>query len=376
MALSEKPASQKETEKIGIINHWMVNNYGALFLAYALERKIRELGYDAETISWLPDEVRCPWKPSMIQKTGLLHYVLRLGYFTVFVLPRKGSFSGFRSLMNTSKEHYTDDTIKEIANHYSKIIVGGDQLWNCKINYFNENNFLPFISEKERKLVYAASLAQDTMREGFEEEFKRLASGFGYITTRENRATEIIEEITGLDAPRVADPAFLLTADEWSQLAMRSRSGSKKKYVFVYQVQSDPIVAEFAEKIAKEKQLKVVYCPFPLKKWISCKRKPYMPPEEWLDCIKNAEYVITDAYHGLVFAIIFNRQFAVEISEYGKDTHSRITNLLHLTGLENRLFSAEKFVDMDERIDFDSVNRFIEKDRNEAVTHIHTMLQL
>lgn len=47
--------------KIGIINHWMVNNYGVLYLAYALERKIREMGYDVETISWLPDEVRRPW---------------------------------------------------------------------------------------------------------------------------------------------------------------------------------------------------------------------------------------------------------------------------------------------------------------------------
>lgn len=54
--------------KIGIINHWMVNNYGALYLAYALERKIREMGYDVETISWLPDEVRRPWQLSMAKK--------------------------------------------------------------------------------------------------------------------------------------------------------------------------------------------------------------------------------------------------------------------------------------------------------------------
>ena len=59
-------------KKVGIFNHWSVNNYGALFLAYALERKLLELGYDAETIDYLPDEVAKPWKLSMVKKIGIL----------------------------------------------------------------------------------------------------------------------------------------------------------------------------------------------------------------------------------------------------------------------------------------------------------------
>ena len=87
-------------------------------------------------------------------------------------------------------------------------MIGGDQLWNCKINYFHINHFLPFIQEKERKSVYAASLSQDKMREGFEDTFRELAEGFGYITAREQRAVEIIEELTHREVDRVTDPAF------------------------------------------------------------------------------------------------------------------------------------------------------------------------
>ncbi|HIZ55601.1 MAG TPA: polysaccharide pyruvyl transferase family protein [Firmicutes bacterium] len=361
-------------KRIGIINHWMVNNYGALLLAYALERKLRELGYNVETISWLPDEVKKPWKLSMIKKTGLIHYLLRLGYFSVFVLPRERSFSHFRSLMSTSKEKYSDTTLPNISQKYDKIIIGGDQLWNCKINYFNINNFLPFIHERNRKVVYAASLAQDEMRKGFREEFRQLAMGFGYITTRERRGKEIIEEITGLSAPRVADPAFLLTADDWAELAIEPKE--KEKYIFVYQVQYDAVVTQFAQKIAKEKGLKVIYCPFPIKKQISCVRKPYLTPEEWLGYIKNAEYIFTDAFHGLVFSIIFNKQFAVEISEYGKDTHSRITNLLELLGLEDRLFSENHYFNIDNVIDYEMINNYIIKDREQSIKHINMMLQI
>lgn len=362
--------------KIGIINHWMGNNYGVPLLSYALLKKTQELGYDAEMVSWLPDEVRHPWKVSMIKKTGLIHYILRLGYFSVFIMPRHFGFSRFRKKLKSGTKQYTDATFPEIANDYDKIIVGGDQMWNCKINYFNENNFLPFIKEKERKVVYAASLAQDNMREGFEDEFRRLASGFGYITTRERRAKEIIEEITGLQAPRVADSAFLMTAEEWSNVAEEVKAAKDQKYIFVYQVQQDKVVAKLAEKVAKEKGLKVIYCPFPLKKQISCIRKPYMSPEKWLYCVKNAEYVITDAFHGLVFAIIFNRKFAVEISAYGKDVHSRITNLLELFGLENRLFSKIEDIDIDAPIDYNRVNEIIAEDRENAMTHLKAMLEL
>ena len=146
------------------MNHWMVNNYGALFLAYALEKAIMELGYQVETISYLQDEVRRPWKFSMIKKVGLITYLMRLGYFLVFILPRERSFRHIRNQMKTSAKVYTDRTAAQIGEDYEKVMIGGDQLWNCKINYFHINHFLPFIQEKERKSVYAASLSQDKMR--------------------------------------------------------------------------------------------------------------------------------------------------------------------------------------------------------------------
>ena len=361
--------------KIGIINHWMVNNYGALYLAYALERKIREMGYDVETISWLPDEVRRPWQLSMAKKTGLLHYLLRLGYFLVFILPRQWSFRKFRSMMHASKRKYTDASLPEIKNIYDKIVIGGDQLWNCKVNYYNENNFLPFVEEKEKKVVYAASLSQDFIREDFKSTFRELAEGFSYVTSREQRAKELIEETTTLKAPRVADPAFLLSAEEWGALA-KDPPEKGEDYVFVYQVQSDVLVSRFAEELARKYQCKIIYCPFPLKKQIHCRRHPYLSPEQWLGYVKHARFVVTDAFHGTVFSIIFNRNFFSEISEYGKDTGSRITNILEVFSLEKRLLTdanARNLIDAP-FIEYAPINEKILKERSEAEQHIRNML--
>jgi predicted transcriptional regulator len=275
--------------------------------------------------------------------------------------------------MNRSKEKYTDNTLFRIDTKYDKIVIGGDQLWNCKVNYYNENNFLPFVSDTRKKVVYAASLAQDNMREDFVSKFKELSENFSYVTTREKRATEIIEEITNLKAPRVADPAFLLTSKEWEEIAQEDKK-TEGDYVFVYQVQSDVELINFAQKLAKDKKCKIIYCPFPLKKQIKCKKRPYISPERWLGYMKNAKYVVTDAFHGTVFSIIFNRLFFVQISSYGKDTGSRITNILEVFSLQDRLLIGEKSDYINQSIDYNKVNKIIELERESSMKHLSNML--
>ncbi len=364
-----KTANKK---RVGIINHWMVNNYGALLLAYGLEKKIADMGYDVESITYLPDEVRRPWKLSIAKKIGFITYLLRLGYFSVFILPRQKGFSHMRRSMNTSKQEYSDSTICEIDKVYDKVVIGGDQLWNTKVNYYNENNFLPFIQDSSKKIVYAASIAQETVRPDIREDFITYARSFSYVTSREKHTQNLIEELAGVPAPRVADPAFLLDAGAWAELAEKD-SKAPSKFVFVYQVQSDKVLINFAKNLARQIGAKVIFCPFPLKKQIGCKRKPYISPEQWLWYVQHAEYVVTDAFHGTVFSIIFNTPFFVEISEYGKDTASRITNILEVFGLEERLFSTEKLPVLKD-IDYAKVNKIISQERIEAVEHLRQML--
>ena len=82
---------------------------------------------------------------------------------------------------------------------------------------------------------------------------------------------------------------------------------------------------------------------------------------EWLGNIKNAEFVVTDSFHGCVFCIIFNTPFACILNEErGKD---RFTSLLKQFGLESRLLNSQ-FIDTD--IDWVSVNKKIHKLQDEA----------
>jgi hypothetical protein len=361
--------------KVGILNIWQVNNYGAFFLAYALEKVISRMGYEAVTVAWSPDEVRWPWKPSMIKKIGLKAYIMRLGFFMLYYLPRQLAFRNIRKKLITTKKRYNDKTVCDIADIFDKIVVGGDQLWSTKPTMYNTNYFLPWILEKEKKVCYAASIAQPDIREEIRDEFVRNVRNFGYVTSREDWSKKLIKRYSTVDAPRVCDPIFLISPEQWRSLQIPDERLANKKFIFVYQIEITLSMIELAEKLSEDTGYEVIYCPFPLKKQIKCRRKPYISPERWLWYVDKAKYVITDSFHGLAFSICLNTPFFSQIALYNAPTSSRITNILDVYSLQNRLVNNDNNYSK-ESIDWKKVNETTTSEKNNSMEHLKKMLEM
>lgn len=79
-----------------------------------------------------------------------------------------------------------------------------------------------------------------------------------------------------------------------------------------------------------------------------------MPVEQWLRSFDDAEFVLTDSFHGCVFSIIFRKQFlAIGNKERGL---SRFHSLLTLFSLQDRLFlSPDEYKSNLSSIDYDQV---------------------
>ena len=63
----------------------------------------------------------------------------------------------------------------------------------------------------------------------------------------------------------------------------------------------------------------------------------YPSIQEWLASFAQADFVVTDSFHGTVFSIIFNKPFVV-LPNKGRGV-ARFESLLKVVGLENRIFS-------------------------------------
>ena len=76
----------------------------------------------------------------------------------------------------------------------------------------------------------------------------------------------------------------------------------------------------------------------------------YPSVTKWLRAFVDADFVITDSFHGCVFSIIFNKPF-VAIGNKGRGL-ARFESLLKMFGLEDRLNSSQ----LTTEIDWESVN--------------------
>jgi hypothetical protein len=106
----------------------------------------------------------------------------------------------------------------------------------------------------------------------------------------------------------------------------------------VYKITKADKLLTFAKKLSQKTGLPIVYIPNDLKSGSVGKLKLDVGVEEWLGYIKNAEYVVTNSFHGTVFSILFERKFFAEMSKKVNPSTSRLNSLLKMFGLENRTF--------------------------------------
>lgn len=151
----------------------------------------------------------------------------------------------------------------------------------------------------------------------------------------------------------------------------------KENYLFVYlpyNIKDKDIVYRSVRKIAKAKNQKVIsYSDNVFKDQYADKTIYFVNPGDVLSLIYHADYVVTNSFHGTAFSINLNKQFWVYMpSKFS----TRITSILDLCGLNNRLLDEEiTEIQMDESISYDKPNAVLQQERNVAYNFLTTALQ-
>ena len=233
------------------------------------------------------------------------------------------------------------DSYTEIApGDYDAFVVGSDQVWRPK--YFGriEDAFLDFTSLWDvRRVTYAASFGTDHLEYEFEQLYKcsSLLSTFDAVSVREASAVQMCDEwFDREDAVHVLDPVMLLTAEHYAHLAELSSERPCKGKILSYVLDPDNSKKYILDRVegwlAKESHN--AYVPdrdrnIPLEKRI-------VPSiRQWLSCFADAEFVVTDSFHGCVLSVLFHKPF-IALANPGRGM-SRILSLLESLGLDDRI---------------------------------------
>lgn len=262
---------------------------------------------------------------------------------------------------------------KEIFDtiHPDAFVVGSDQVWapacNVPISYLG-NMFLDFAPDfKGKRVAYAASFGSGewTYPPEWEAKCRVLAKKFDAISVREDSGVKLCKEHFGVDATHVLDPTLLLTRADYEKLLTWPAKQTNKLFAYVLDTSAEKVA--FIHRIADKLGLELII------KGANDDLKWEDSIEGWLSDIRDSAMVVTDSFHGSVFAIHFHRPFlSIVNNKRGAD---RFTSLLGKLGLADRLVNDTKDDDsFDGKIDWVSVDLKLCRERSLSMNFLMNAL--
>ncbi|MDM1450400.1 polysaccharide pyruvyl transferase family protein [Myroides odoratimimus] len=346
-----------EKRKVGILTMPIKENYGGIIQAAALYFFLKEKNFEPYIIMKKYDESKVKRALRYLLSHNLFYKLYDYKALTqrekqnLFLEEFISDFFSNVTQVSYDKEEYLD-SIKGLE----AIIVGSDQVW--RYNYIGSNYpyyFLDYLPSNITKIAYAASFGTGKW-EGDSASIlhiRQLLKTFKGISVRENSGIDLCLRTFEFDkALHVLDPTFLPNVDFYNDL-IDVKKITKKVGFFSYVLDKSGYIDEILSFI--EEEIGATRCVIELTNY-GCDVKPSI--EEWLYHFREADFIVTDSFHGMVFSIIFNKQFVcVGNSSRGLD---RFYSLLELLNLEDRLVSTfnVKVIRelLDNKIDYIDVN--------------------
>jgi hypothetical protein len=250
--------------------------------------------------------------------------------------------------------------------------------------YVNPLYYLRFCG-KEKRIAYAPSFGRDAVPEYNVRIIKKYLGGFGNISVRERHGAKIIKQLTGRDVPVVLDPVLLIRPESWRQFCGNIKTGRRNKFVLVFFLDiPDAAVMELLDScidMYRGRKYDVVFISpetgfFKNHFTGPALYYPGLGPVDFLREISTADIVLTDSYHGLLFALNFNRNFWIFERNYGKghNLSSRILSMLEYLPLVDRYITGGGAKNWDAPIDFSPVNKRIEERRAYSLNYLENCL--
>lgn len=295
--------------KIGIITWFLYNNYGSKLQAIALQRYLRNLGHDVWLINFPPPKPAKFRRRVKFLDRALNSVTIRIArrvYHGALTERSERLEHAMQTYCNLTEPIGNDADFIRICNRFDLLIAGSDQIWNP--NFYHPYYYAAFPDIKPRKVSYAPSLGIQEIPKEKQEPMRKAIETFSYVTVREKAGALLLEKLLGYRPQTALDPTMLLTKKDWMELlGLQAKEG--QKYALCYFLTDNRTHWHTAAQFAKEKRLELRIIPYMGLSYF-CKGKKYMDAGVWefLDLILNAEYVLTDSFHGTVFSLLFQKE--------------------------------------------------------------------
>jgi len=388
-------------KKVGIVSCYFQHNYGSMLQALATQMVLDKLNYKNETIniSGFNHEIgkakllyfakASLTSDILLSKFGMAKNVLikklSKNEYAVMSKVRAEKFDAFSKKCFRLSPKY--ESKEELGNNcedrYSSVLVGSDQLWlpgNIAADYYTLN----FVPKTVNTIAYATSFGQSSLPKDSAQKAEIFLKKIRHIGVREESGQKLVKEIANRNVPVVCDPTLLFTGEEWLS-TQKEEPIIEEKYILCYFLGNNPPHREFAKRLREATGCKIVALTH-LDEFVKSDEgyaddTPYdVDPADFLNLIRNAQYVCTDSFHCSVFSMLYKKTFFT-FRRYARktksSTNSRLDTLFRLAGVTGRVLEGTENIQkcLCMEIDYDHVHMNLAKIREKSYQYLQRALK-
>lgn len=381
-------------KKIGLLLA-LGTNYGALLQSYATQQIIKKMGYETSIIMYRRDKLdlfrhgitgiifliisklRGDDNKKPIQQLDELHKENKRRRTDVQKRFIKERFTDIIYFTNHSK-------LVDYASSLDAVVLGSDQSWLPHSMIGSKGSF-EFVPKGVRRVSYATSLGVSEYPKYCWSQARKVWKKMDYISVREEQGKKIIQEICGnIPVQVVCDPTYLFTKEEWGEF-IPVKLLEEEKYILCYFLGNDKRLFDLARRFSRLKGLKLLSI---LTCEVASEGDDSFPdrlitgatPEDFVNYIRGAEYILTDSFHGLAFSVINEKQFYLFYPQrdyLAQSRNSRLDNIIKMWGLEDRLITENDIDWVPNKvcdIDYELVTQKVHSKRDESIEYLKNAL--
>lgn len=384
-------------KKIGLCVCYDTYNFGSQLQVLATIKKIEELGYKSEIIIYkkrLSLKFLLQTLPRFFNSyfvKGKLNSLLKKKKLSKYpnikreITIRNNRFEKFikENFTNLSSPYLGwEELVDKANNNYDIFLCGSDQLW-LPSNLGSHFYTLEFAAKDKVKISYATSFGVSNIPWYQNINTKNYLNKFTFLSTREKAGAEIIKKLSNKIAKVVCDPTLLLNKDEWEEI-IPNKKVIAEKYIFCYFLGTNMKHREIAKELSQKTKLKIVTIPFLddfHKEDVNFGDEKLfdIDSKDFVNLIRNAEYILTDSFHGSIFSIINHKKFMIFnrfLDQSKNSRNSRIDNLCNLLELSSRRYKKDIYESIEEKIDYEKVDKLLNILRTDSFLWLENALKM
>jgi hypothetical protein len=313
-------------KKVGVLTFHKCINYGSYWQARCLVESLRRRGHDAELLdhdceSVRRAEARCAFQPKLPERTPraeLGEYASKTRKFVdaICALPMSRSFSLHEP---------------ETMDRYDAIVVGSDEVWNFRHPWYgSEPLFFGDGIKTDRLVSYAASFGNHSAWNGIDPDWARKLDRFSAISVRDHNSWHLVRGGTGREPAIVLDPCLQFPD------VTTAHGEDGENYALIYGHGFPAWLQQAVRRWADRRRIRLLSVGYS-NSWAD-EQRISAGPIEFARLMSGAQAVVTNFFHGCVFALLNGKAWASAPSDYRS---IKIPDLAANLGAGHRIVSED-----------------------------------